>query len=412
MKIKFTLTQLFITIALLSFTSFIEGCSKKEEITGVATDLFQKIPKPSIDLSAKHQGDEIAGRYIVLFEDPSVTIESTNESLTYEQSTEKSIELARQLVAETGLKAAKVEMAFGSVLTGCVLSGISKSDLKMLEASKKVKMVESDKVIALKPMKIKKCHTASESVPWGVQRIGGSRNGKGKTAWVLDSGVDLGHTDLYVDKVLGKNFVDDGADEQDYFGHGTHVAGIIGAKRNHVGIVGVAAGAKIVPVRVLDFEGIGVLSWVIGAVNYVGAKAKKGEVANLSLVTPASKCLDCAVLRASSKGIKFVLAAGNTTEDANLYSPGRVNGSNIYTISACDQMDGLAWFSNYGNPPIDFAAPGVDIPSTYLNGGYATLSGTSMAAPHVAGILLLGSVKANGVVSNDVDGEPDKIAHW
>ena len=105
------------------------------------------------------------------------------------------------------------------------------------------------------------------------------------------------------------------------------------------------------------------------------------------------------------------LAAANSGANAANFTPARTNGNNIYTISAIDSQDRFASFSNYGNPPIDYAAPGVSVLSTYKSGGTATLSGTSMAAPHVAGILLLGTVKADGFAANDPDGNPDPIAH-
>ena len=112
----------------------------------------------------------------------------------------------------------------------------------------------------------------------------------------------------------------------------------------------------------------------------------------------------------ASKGIRFSLAAGNESTDANTKSPASANGANIFTISAMDKNKAWAYFSNYGNPPIDYCAPGVSIYSTYKGGGYATLSGTSMAAPHMAGLLLLGSIRSGGFVSGDPDGNPDVIA--
>jgi len=114
-------------------------------------------------------------------------------------------------------------------------------------------------------------------------------------------------------------------------------------------------------------------------------------------------------LAASQTGIKFVLAAGNSAIDANNSSPARVNGVNIYTISASDSQDRLASFSNFGNPPVDYAAPGVSINSTWKGGGYNTISGTSMAAPHAAGILLLGAPRTGGFVTGDKDNTPDPI---
>jgi subtilisin family serine protease len=151
-------------------------------------------------------------------------------------------------------------------------------------------------------------------------------------------------------------------------------------------------------VRVLDSTGRGCTSSVIAGINYVAEKGVKGDVANLSWSSDLSTALDDAVLYASkNKGVKFVIAAGNNRDDANLYSPGHINGPNIYTIAAHDNVYTkpafAASFSNFGRPePIDYIAPGMSIYSTYLisKGSYAYLSGTSMAAPHVTGLLLVG----------------------
>ncbi|WP_255345339.1 S8 family serine peptidase [Pontibacter sp. BAB1700] len=130
----------------------------------------------------------------------------------------------------------------------------------------------------------------------------------------------------------------------------------------------------------------------------------------MSLGGPVSQALDDAVVAAASKGIKFALAAGNESTHASNSSPARANHANIYTVSAMNSSDSWASFSNYGNPPVDVCAPGVSINSTWMNGGYNTISGTSMASPHVAGLLLHGPLKTSGTVKNDPDGNPDPIA--
>jgi len=131
----------------------------------------------------------------------------------------------------------------------------------------------------------------------------------------------------------------------------------------------------------------------------------------MSLGGPAYQPLDDAVVALGKKGIKISLAAGNESDNANNHSPARANGLNVYTVSAMGTSDKWASFSNFGNPPVDFCAPGVSIYSTYKGGAYATMSGTSMAAPHVCGLLLLGNVNTDGKVIGDPDGNPDLIAH-
>ena len=251
-----------------------------------------------------------------------------------------------------------------------------------------------------------------QTTPWGIARVGGAGDGTGKTAWIIDTGIDLGHPDLNTTRACHKDFIRSGGTGDDGNGHGTHVAGTVAAKNNSEGVVGVAANAFVCAVRVLGNSGSGSWSGIVNGVNYVAASGASGDVANMSLGGSGSNAtLEKAVSDAAAKGIKFVLAAGNDGANANNFTPARVNGPNIYTISAISSTGCMASWSNYGNPPIDFAAPGVSILSTRKGGGTTTMSGTSMAAPHVAGILLLGSVRADGNATCDRDGNADPIAH-
>lgn len=249
---------------------------------------------------------------------------------------------------------------------------------------------------------------AAQTVPWGITRVNGGTQASSAVAWVIDSGIDLDHPDLNVNVTASRSFVRDRS-PNDANGHGTHVAGTIAALNNNIGVVGVAPGTQVVAVRVLDRRGSGSTSGVIAGVDYVAANGRPGDVANMSLGGGISTTLDNAVIAAASTGVRFALAAGNESDNANSHSPARANGPNVYTVSAFSQGDNFASFSNFGNPPVDFAEPGVSVLSTYLNGGYATLSGTSMATPHLAGILLLGAVRNGGLVNNDPDGNPDII---
>jgi len=159
--------------------------------------------------------------------------------------------------------------------------------------------------------------------------------------------------------------------------------------------------------RVLDRRGSGSYSGVIAGIDYVGANCESSDVANMSLGGGFSQAMNDAV-EAASAFCPFVLAAGNEGRDASGSSPASADGSNIYTVSAFSKGDHWAHWSNYGND-VDYAGPGVGIHSTWKNGGYNSISGTSMAAPHIAGILLVGNIQDGGEVNGDPDGNADTI---
>ncbi|WP_448548888.1 S8 family peptidase [Thalassotalea fusca] len=252
-----------------------------------------------------------------------------------------------------------------------------------------------------------------QQASYGTTRVGGPVDGTGYTAWVIDSGVDLDHPDLNVDASRGFSSISRGSmDDQN--GHGTHVAGTIGAIDNSIGALGVAPNTTIVPVRVLDRRGSGSTSGVIAGIDHVAANANPGDCANMSLGGGASSALDDAVVAASqASGAFFVVAAGNDGSHAGNYSPARANGSKVWTISAVDSNDNMASWSNYGNPPVDYAAPGVSIFSLWKSGGTNTISGTSMAAPHACAVIMMtnGHPSTSGKANNDPDGNADSIIH-
>jgi subtilisin family serine protease len=226
---------------------------------------------------------------------------------------------------------------------------------------------------------------------------------------VIDTGVDLDHPDLNVYRAGARNCSLFGISADDDHGHGSHVAGTIGALDNTTGVVGVAPGARIWPVKVLSAIGTGLNSDVICGIDYVAANADEIEVANMSLGGGGEDDGNCgqssgdamhtAICDAVDAGVTFVVAAGNDSADAAESTPAAYD--EVVTVSALadfngqpgggapstcrsDQDDTFASFSNYG-ADVDLIAPGVCILSTSMAGGYATLSGTSMAAPHVAG---------------------------
>ncbi|PCJ40331.1 MAG: peptidase S8 [Moraxellaceae bacterium] len=254
---------------------------------------------------------------------------------------------------------------------------------------------------------------AIQVTPWGVARVGGPIDGRGLDAWIIDTGIDLDHPDLNVG--YGANFVSRGKNSpNDGQGHGTHVAGTIGAIDNSIDVVGVASGATVHPVRVLDNSGSGTIDGVIAGVDWVAENASAGDCANMSLGASGHfESLHAAVSNAAEMGIYFAIAAGNSSKDASDYEPAHVEGDNIYTISAIDSNDEFAGFSNFGNPTVDYAAPGVNVLSTKKGGGTTAKSGTSMAAPHACGLLLFSApLNSYGTAISDPDGNPDPIAHY
>ena len=256
--------------------------------------------------------------------------------------------------------------------------------------------------------------TTSQTLPWGIKRVGGPFDGAGKKAWIIDSGIDLTNSDLNVDATNSVSFIS-GEDPNDLNGHGTHVAGIIAAKDNSIDVVGVAAGATVISVKACNQYGNCPVNSILDALDYVPLHASSADVINMSLqVYPPSSDIDNAVNSDANNGLRFAIAAGNHsgTQDPNAgdWSPARVNNTNVWTISAFDNSDVFASFSNYGNPPIDYSEPGVNILSLAPGGGTAYKSGTSMATPHMAGLLLVTSgFVTGGYVSNDPDGNNDQI---
>jgi subtilisin len=218
---------------------------------------------------------------------------------------------------------------------------------------------------------------------------------------IVDTGIDLTHPDLNVYRE--KTFVPNTTSANDDNGHGTHVAGTAAARDNSIGVVGVAPGARLWAVKVLDSTGAGSISSIIAGIDYVTQHANEIDVVNLSFGCECqSQALETAINNSVAAGITYVVAAGNSHKDALTFSP--ANNPNVIAVSAIVDTDGkcggigqstkygkddtLASFSNYGRT-VKMAAPGINILSTFKGHSYSTLSGTSMAAPHVTGAAAL-----------------------
>jgi len=341
---------------------------------------------------------------------------------------------------------ARISFLYRYALSGYA-ARLSPTALARIERDPRVRFVSPDLPVA----------ALGQTIPTGVRRIGAQAIKSTSTTTlglarvgvaVIDSGIDLDHPDLgYV--VPARNCVGYNPLPDDEYGHGTHVAGTIGALDDNKGVRGVAPGVRLYAVKVLDAQGTGWWSNVICGIDWVTANAAHVQVANMSLggtgtATPSdAACLNSnndalhmAICRSVKAGVTYVAAAGNNGGSADNMVPAAYD--EVITVSALADSDGksggkgpppscypgqtddaLATFSNYG-PAVDIAAPGVCILSTALGGGYAVMSGTSMAAPHVSGAAALylsrypartpGQVKAGLIAIEEpgpIPGDPD-----
>ena len=320
-------------------------------------------------------------------------------------------QLARQLSAHLG---GHVDHVFRHALRGFSFRG-SADAARALARNPRVINVVPDRELR-----------AVEILPWGVMRTDAyhpSANdayeagfrGAGVSIGILDTGIDLDHPDLDVDVDRGLNCMEGGGQPEDGHGHGTHVAGTAAAQLNGIGVIGVAPEATVVPIKVLDDSGVGTDATVICGVDYLTGLAIDGDptndipIANMSLGeqgavgTCSDGGLHQAICQSAAAGVTYVVAAGNSSIDASGFVP--ASYSEVITVSAMVDLDGqpggaggcyffiycddsFAFFSDFGSV-VDVTAPGVQVHSTWKNGGYQTSDGTSMASPHVAGVAAL-----------------------
>lgn len=397
----------FIAIAGMAVSSLFLSCEAEEQITET-----QNLKNDS-NVLQESQSQAISGQYIVTLNEAASKSIKNDDS--YKGRLANVNAFVNEMIAAPHMRSTSVKQVYGFAMTGFTAT-LSPEQLKSLQSDSRVASVEPDVMVKLSVAKEETTAMAfvAQNTPYGISRVNGGVDGTGKTAWIIDSGIDLDHPDLNVDVDRSRSFVPGEPSPDDQNGHGSHVAGTVAAIDNGIGVIGVAPNAKVVALKVLGADGSGATSGIIAALDYVAAVGEPGDAANMSLgpavpILGINSALDNATTRVGAKGIGVAIAAGNSTSIANLYSPARASGENVYTVSAMDSNDQFAYFSNFGSV-VDYCAPGVSVYSTSMQGGYATLSGTSMAAPHVCGLLLLGDLRTDGNVFLDPDFNPDPIA--
>jgi subtilisin family serine protease len=300
----------------------------------------------------------------------------------------------------------RLEWQFTSVLSG-VTARLDQAHVACLERRPGVLMVEPDGEVNAYPRgpvtpvsgtdggtDASTTPVTQVDPPWGLDRIDqrslplsgaftAPLSGSGITAYIVDTGIRSDHVDLQGRVGAGFTAIDDGGGTADCNGHGTHVAGTVGGQ-----IHGVAKAVHLEPVRVLGCNGSGTFAGVIAGLDWIAAKGQAPAVVNMSLGGSANASLDAAVVNLVSMGFVVVAAAGNASSDACNYSPARV--AQALTVGSSDITDSMSSFSNSG-PCVDMFAPGSAVVSAWNTSptANATLSGTSMAAPHVAGVAAL-----------------------
>ena len=348
--------------------SFVSWCRRPVAVmlVGVLASALLAAPaqREGVVLGANAAG-VIAGRYIVALKNPH-------------HSSGDVAAIARRLVGDT------VVDVFGEGFVGFT-ARLNERNARVLAAHPLVEQVEQDRVVHLA--------AAQRNAPWGLDRVDGrslprsgtytaASDARAVHAYVIDSGIRIGHREFGGRASYGADFIDGGAAD-DCDGHGTHVAGTIGGAR-----YGLAKHIRLVAVRVLDCRGGGDLSDIVSGVNWVTEHAKFPAVANMSIGGTYSASVNRAVQRSINAGIVYVVAAGNEGTNACHGSPSGITAA--VTVGASDMSDRRPAWSNYGRC-VDLFAPGVNITSASIssNTAVATLSGTSMASPHVAGAVAM-----------------------
>ena len=355
----------------LSLALTLASCGQQPQPQQVAPSLTSQERKPIL---GTENPNAIPGQYIVVMKEGTL-------------QTGLSAQNAGGVIGQLGLDPQGVSMLsmYSQAVEGFAAK-LSAQNLERLQADPRVKYIEQDQTMTM--------YGTQSSPPWGLDRIDQvslplnksytyPNTGSGVTAYIIDTGVNTTHTNFGGRASWGTNTTGDGKN-YDCQGHGTHVAGTVGSST-----YGVAKGATLIAVKVLGCDGSGSNSGIIAGINWaLNNKGSAAAVANLSLGGGASQATDDAVNNAASRNLIMAVAAGNENQNACNVSPARA--VNAITVGSTTRSDARSSFSNYGSC-VDISAPGSDITSTWIGSTTATntISGTSMATPHVAGAAAL-----------------------
>jgi subtilisin family serine protease len=349
----------FLQLALITPIVLLAACQSADPIA-------PEQAQPAAPVMAVNANVRLPGRYIVVFKNTTRDVPG----------------IARALAASAG---GQMGYLYDGVTKGFSVT-LPPAAAALLARSPFVEFVEEDQIMTASAIQT--------SATWGIDRLDQralplnasysyTATGSGVNAYIVDTGILPTHTEFESRASTGYDAITPLAPQADCNGHGTHVAGTVGGKT-----YGVAKAVRLIGVRVLGCNGSGSTAGVIAGVNWVAKHRVRPAVANMSLGGGASRALDDAVKAAIDSGVTFAVAAGNSNFNACLYSPARLAAA--ITVGATTNTDARASYSNYGTC-LDLFAPGSAITSAWITSttSAVTISGTSMASPHVAGVAAL-----------------------
>lgn len=351
----------------------------KTQVALLCSMIAAALPAAATEL--KRAEAPIRGQYIVVLKDDAATLEQSAD-----KRSQRAVDVLTQAADMSLAYGLQVDRVYQHALRGFVVRGASEKAIERLLWDDRVAFVEEDGMVYL--------DATQSGATWGLDRIDQRNRPLNGTyiynttatnvrTYIIDSGVLASHSQFGGRVSGGASYINDGRGTSDCNGHGTHVAGTVAGS-----VHGVAKGARIVPVRVFGCTGGSSNSTIIAGIDWVRANHVKPAVANMSLGGGASSATDTATNNLINAGVTVVVAAGNSNANACNYSPARV--ANAITVGSTTNTDARSSFSNFGSC-VNIFAPGSSITSAWYTSNTATnsISGTSMASPHVAGVAAL-----------------------